>query len=358
MQKSKGYNLNKNGLYVIDKKIQGDRLYETTIFRKGQEKEVEEILAGSIHSVYQAKRNGERPRVKFMDCAIKYLLDNDDQKQIKSFEGYLKRIHPYIGHIDARELHGDHPAIRKLIDDQLVKGNKKRSVNHYIEAINRVLQAATKWRHEWCELTWLESAPRIDLLHANDTRMGRPLTWDQQDRLLACLPLHVRDEVICYVNTGLRNRELFSLRWDKLKKFNNGTIGFIANNKGTAKDKNRKKLVVCNNTVREIIERKRDEHPTHVFSYRGRPKTSARGTAWRNGVKESGLDVNIHDLRYTFAHRLRAAGVDQETRAELLGHGVSLTSKYSLTTLENVTRAVALIEERTDHEPMIDLDIL
>jgi hypothetical protein len=44
-------------------------------------------------------------------------------------------------------------------------------------------------------------------------------------------------------------------------------------------------------------------------------------TAWQRARREAKLsDVRVHDLRHTFATRLRAGGVWEEDRAALLGH--------------------------------------
>ncbi len=41
-------------------------------------------------------------------------------------------------------------------------------------------------------------------------------------------------------------------------------------------------------------------------------------------------DVRVHDLRHTFSHRLRAAGVSFEDRQDLLGHKSGrITTHYS-----------------------------
>jgi integrase len=333
----------------------GVRLYETTHFSKGQEENVEALIVELTHSIYNAKRHQVRPKVTFQDCAIEYLSRNQNQLQIKGFEGYLKRIDEFIGHIEASKLHDRHPDFLRLLDQQHKRGNKKKSINHYIEAVNRVLSAAAKWRYDWCELTWLAAAPKFELLTIDDKRPSHPLSWAEQEHLLKYLPHHIQDEVISFINSGLRDSELYDLQWKNELDLPNGIMGFITRNKGTRKRKFREKLILCNEHMREVIERKRGEHLTHVFSYKGNPKKSGRGTGWRSGVKASGLDLTIHDLRHTFGHRLRAAGVDEETRKELLGHGVSLTSMYSASAIETLYEAVCLIDKRTDYAPVIDL---
>ena len=58
-----------------------------------------------------------------------------------------------------------------------------------------------------------------------------------------------------------------------------------------------------------------------VFPYRGKPVGTMNNTAWQRARKEVGLPrVRIHDLRHTFACRLRAVGVSMEDRQVLLGH--------------------------------------
>jgi integrase len=53
----------------------------------------------------------------------------------------------------------------------------------------------------------------------------------------------------------------------------------------------------------------------------------------------------VHDLRHTFGRRLRAAGVSNETRQDLLGHkNGNITTHYSAAELSELLRAVKLVE--------------
>lgn len=54
---------------------------------------------------------------------------------------------------------------------------------------------------------------------------------------------------------------------------------------------------------------------------RGKRVNGMNNTAWQRAPRAARLaDVRVHDLRHTFATRLRAAGVPEEDRAALLGH--------------------------------------
>ena len=57
--------------------------------------------------------------------------------------------------------------------------------------------------------------------------------------------------------------------------------------------------------------------------------------------------VRVHDLRHTFGHRLRAAGVSFEDRQDLLGHRSGrITTHYSAPDLSRLLHAVDSIVEQ------------
>lgn len=93
----------------------------------------------------------------------------------------------------------------------------------------------------------------------------------------------------------------------------------------------RSHVAILNDAVWSIVEAQRKVHPDYVFAYRGKPVRSMNNTAWQNARNKIGLpQVRVHDLRHTYATRLRAAGVADEDRAALLGHATpSMTSHYA-----------------------------
>ncbi|HBI5657595.1 TPA: tyrosine-type recombinase/integrase, partial [Legionella pneumophila] len=101
------------------------------------------------------------------------------------------------------------------------------------------------------------------------------------------------------------------------------------------------RLIVCNETVREVIEGERGKHPTHVFSYKGRPLSRMLSTGWRQAREKAKLaEVRVHDLKHTFGRRLRASGVSFEDRQDLLGHRSGrITTHYSSAELQSLYQA-------------------
>jgi len=77
-------------------------------------------------------------------------------------------------------------------------------------------------------------------------------------------------------------------------------------------------VVILKDIAWSIIQMQRWRHAVWVFPYRGRG--IARMNPHPEARREAGLrQLRVHDLRHTFACRLRAAGVSAEDRAALLG---------------------------------------
>ena len=80
-------------------------------------------------------------------------------------------------------------------------------------------------------------------------------------------------------------------------------------------------VAIVNDVAWSIIKEQRGKHPIWVFPHQGRPVATMNNTAWQRARREEGLPgVRVHDLRHTFACRLRAVSVPMEDREVLLGH--------------------------------------
>ena len=100
--------------------------------------------------------------------------------------------------------------------------------------------------------------------------------------------------------------------------------------------------------ARSVVNTERGKHPTHVFSYRGRPLARMLSTGWRDARNKAELSVvRVHDLKHTFGRRLRAAGVSFEDRQDLLGHSSGrITTHYSSAELQNLYESANRVCEK------------
>jgi integrase len=75
-------------------------------------------------------------------------------------------------------------------------------------------------------------------------------------------------------------------------------------------------------------------------------------TAWKTAWKAAGLPADgnlrgVHNLRHTFAHRLRALGINRETRKALMNHhDGDIAEIYAPAQLAEL---VAAVETLADH---------
>ena len=173
------------------------------------------------------------------------------------------------------------------------------------------------------------------------------MSWDEQGRLFQELPAHLERIALFAVNTGCRSGEIcrFSWEWEVAVPEIDDAVFIIPDS--VAKN-GQERIVVLNRIARKIVEGERGKHPRFVFTYRGERLNRVRNHAWKKARDRASLpQVRVHDLRHTFGHRLRAAGVSFEDRQDLLGHkSARITTHYSLPDLIRLLDAANLLCEK------------
>lgn len=334
----------KGSHWQIDKKIFGYRLCEST--GTGDLEEAEKYLARRIDEIRQATVYGVRPKRSFMEAATKFLMENQHKRSIDDDAGRLREVVKYIGDLSLESIHIG--SLQPFIEGRRKDGVSTRTINHGLKVVRRILNlAASEWMDEF-GLTWLASAPKIKLLPEHDLRKPYPLNWDEQHRLFDELPSHLEKMALFAVNTGCRDQEICELRWEweiKIPEMPHIMVFIIP---AELVKNGEERLVVCNDTARSVVNSERGKHPTHVFSFKGRPLARILSTGWRNARAKAELPhVRVHDLKHTFGRRLRAAGVSFEDRQDLLGHRSGrITTHYSSAELQNLFEAANRVCEK------------
>ena len=129
------------------------------------------------------------------------------------------------------------------------------------------------------------------------TRRVRFLTREEADRLLAELPAHLADLASFSLATGLRRANVTGLEWTQvdLEK----RLAWVHPDQAKA----RKAIPVPLNAEAVVIIRQQTgKHPTHVFSYLGKPIRQVSTKAWYAALERARIaDFRWHDLRHTWA---------------------------------------------------------
>jgi len=315
------------------------------------------LLANRIDGVRQSQLYRVRTNRTFREAARKYLEMNKQKKSISDDENHLTKLDLFIGEVFLSSVYMEvlGPFIEKRKDD----GVKSKTINLALEIVRRILRlAAYEWRDEQ-GLTWLQVAPKIKLLRVTDARKPYPLSAKEQELLFCQLPGHLRRMALYKVNTGSRQEEVCSLRWEWEKQIPEfGTSVFVIPGEKVKNSEDR--LAVLNRVAMSAINEARGIHAVFVFvrekeNCRYVPIAKMNNTAWRNArtraagvwelahgasAPEGFRRVRVHDLKHTFGRRLRAAGVSFEDRQDLLGHkSQRITTHYSNPELSNLIAA-------------------
>ncbi|MES2869608.1 MAG: tyrosine-type recombinase/integrase [Pseudomonadota bacterium] len=375
----------RNGLWHIDKKINGERLYEST--GTSQREEAERYLIHRLEQIRQQKVYGVRQVRTWRDAAMRFLLEIRDQPSIKLSAHHLSQLDPFIGdmpltHIDDQALEPfikDRLATYKMPDGKIKKGVANRTVNISIERVVRVLTlCARKWRDEE-RRPWLDSVPMLTKLEEKkSSRKPYPMSWEEQSILFGELPAHLQTMAMFKVNTGCREQEVCKLMWDwEIAVPELGTSVFLipadfgGRHERSGVKNGDERLVVLNSVAKSIIEKQRGISKEWVFPYSGTAMHRMNDSAWKKARVRAAklwqeenlrpahpgyLSIRIHDLKHTFGRRLRAAGVTEEDRKALLGHkNGSITSHYSGAELGHLIEAANMVSATDSRGPVLTI---
>lgn len=188
---------------------------------------------------------------------------------------------------------------------------------------------------------WLATTPPRLIPPDWGTRARRPITWEEQDRLVAELPEHLVGPALFAVYTGAREAEVVTLRWDRHKPVDGlppWACWWIppevrkASAKAAVSDRDGR-VLVCAHAARSVIAGQVGKSSEWVFPSPKPPHGriySLNNHGWQAACARAGLSMRLHDLRHTFGDRAADAGLAYETIAELLGHRRhGVTARYS-----------------------------
>jgi integrase len=336
--------IKRGSIWHINKKIYGRRISEST--HTSSLAEAERYLFHRLEKIRQASIYGIRPTRSFRQAALKFLNENQHKASLRTDARLLKQLDPFIGHLALTVIHQRN--LEMYIQTRKADGVKNRTINYGLQVVRRILNlAAQEWMDENA-LSWIVSAPKIRLLPEQNKRLPYPLSKDEEQRLFAYLPTHLKKMAVFAVNTGCRDQETCRLQWQwqvAVPELN--TYVFIIPANLVKNRQNR--LVILNQQAKQVIETQRGKHPQFVFTYRDKPLSRMLNSAWLSARVKAQLPyVRVHDLKHTFGRRLRAANVSYEDRQDLLGHkSQRVTTHYSSAELSNLIAAVNSIDMQT-----------
>lgn len=233
-------------------------------------------------------------------------------------------------------------------------GKKATTVNRDIAALKAVLSKAIEWglldRSELENLKPLKTDPigRVRFLTPDEEKRLRRALRDRDHEMrerrgrynehlkgrgeetFPAYPApyadHLEPMVLLLLNTGLRFGEVTQLRHRDV----NLKDRLITVAGETAKS-GRTRVVPMNLEAHKVLSACRGDRDEYVFPGEGGNRLTTIKKGWGALLKDAGISgFRLHDLRHTFASRVKRGGADLYTVQRLLGHSTPLmTQRYA-----------------------------
>lgn len=264
---------------------------------------------------------------------------------------------PFIGHLPLDQV--DDVALEPFVEAMragkppATRPLKANTINLALDKVRRVLVlAARSWRENG--KPWLPGLPPlITPVDVDDEGPPQQLAWRAQREHLQTLPPHLACMALFDLQNGARENVVCNLRWQWEVRLPELGFSVFVVPKRYVKGRKADRVLVCNSVAQSVVEAQRGKHPERVFVYSHphrkvpvyKPVGRMFNTAWRKWRKRSGLQgFKVHHLRHTVGMRLREAGVNETTRADVLWHShEGQTAHYSMAQVLEIREGLELI---------------
>lgn len=295
----------KTGTFGLDFSINGRRCRASAFTADREEaRRKRDLEAQRLWSVAVA---GERPAMTWNEASLEWLAQQERQgvRTIEDMRDKLRWFAPHLGELRLTD-----------IDDAVVStvlGVKRKEGRRLPRGRRRVLASATLNRyyavisavfHFAILKSWATHCPRFVEKVREATGEERTVRWlkpEEWSRLHAALPLHLRQMARFAIATGLRERNVTHLEWERVDVARR--IAWILGD--GSKSKRAFQVPLNSDALAVILEQQeaRDRHDLWVFPFKGKAIDNPAGAAWKKAKARAGIDAKFrwHDLRHTWA---------------------------------------------------------
>lgn len=309
--------------------------------------EAKEYEAKLTNDLWLETRLGIKPKHYWQEAVIRYL---DEKQHNKSREADIVHFRWLSKHLDNLYLNDiDRTLIERVIAARKKEGVSNATVNRCMGIVSRVLnKAASEW-------DWLDKAVKVRKLPEPKERI-RYLTHEEASRLVSILPAHLAAMTRFTLATGLRKSNVTGLLWSQVDLKKHRAWIHADQAKG-----GKAIAVPLSSEAVEVLRKELFKHPTHVFTYHGKPIIQINTKAWRAALVRACIaDFRWHDLRHTWASWHAQNGTPSLVLKELGGWAsYEMVLRYAHLSCdhlaEHVERVSGLIETGKDDAATIQL---
>lgn len=274
--------------YWVKIAINGQKpVYESTGTTDRQQ--AREYEAKRLNEIWEQSRLGIKPRYLWEEAVVKYIDETSHSKSHSTDLTFFRWLSKYLDGVYLNDI--NRALLDRITSIRKKEGNVSNgTVNRYMQVVSRVLRrAALDWE-------WIDKAVKVRSLPEPKIRI-RFLTSEEAARLINELPPHLEAMVRFSLATGLRKSNVTKLMWSQVNLQDRRAWIHADQAKGK-----RAIPVPLSSEAVEVLRKELFKHPTHVFTFRGKPLTQVNTKAWHAALKRAGIvDFRWHDLRHTWA---------------------------------------------------------
>jgi integrase len=244
------------------------------------------------------------------------------------------------------------------IDEELIaqfkakmdrEGYEESTINRHLATLKRALRLAASWKI-------IDRVPKIKLLTGENQREF-VLARDREGEYLDACPEFLRNWSTLAIETGMRRKELQSLKWPDVhfEPVGNARCGYV-HVRGT-KSKYSKRNIPLTATAQMVLLRQRQISKCEYVFTLDTDTTKPASVSTMNHCHERVRDVLgfprefvLHSLRHTFGTRLGENRTDVFAIQRLMGHSsITVSQRYVHPSPEIMENAI-LAQERASQE--------
>jgi integrase len=334
------------GQGLIKKQIRGTKI--TKRFSASTREQAE-----AFYHSFLASGRGKGPEERTFRSAATHYLETETKKSLDRDAECITKLDPWIGHLPLSQVHQG--TLDGYIKHRRDSGVTSGTVTRELATVRRILTLAARFWRDLDGEPWLQKEPPLFRMPKwSKKKVAHVLNSDEQKRLLEALPVHLSHMVTFALNTGARESIITGLRWEWEHQIPElGRTVFIVPGEHTKNGTDC--LIPINHRAAAVLEAVRGEDETWVFTYEGRggrrPIDRINNSGWRTAWKKAELPEDQlhgpHNLRHTFARRLRNAMVPTEVIKVLLHHiNGEITLHYAPSELKTLFDAVDSLTEQ------------
>jgi len=266
---------------------------------------------------WRQRKLEEAPRRTWNDAVVRWCAEQSHKATAEEDKAKLRWLDKYLGSKTLDSINRD--MIEGVTRAKLADGCSNATVNRTLALVRAILRRCAR---DW---QWLDRSPSVRMLK-EPTRRVRYLTQAEAERLLAELPVHLRDMAAFNLETGLRAANVTGLRWSAVDL--NRKLAWVHPDEAKA----RKAIPVpLNGQAMAILQKQIGKHRDVVFTFKGEPIEQPSTAAWYRALKRAGIaNFRWHDLRHTWASWHVQSGTPLHVLQELGGwSSYSMVQRYA-----------------------------